>query len=529
MKNQVILVIRDGWGISEKKEGNAILSAKTPNTDKILKKYPCCMLSASGLDVGLPEGYQGSSEVGHMNIGAGRVVWQELKRIQDSLTDGSFFNNKNFQKLVENWKGGHGFHLMGLVQDEGVHAHEEHLCKILEYLNKNAKGKDGKVYVHFFADGRDTPPRSALEYLAKLEGKIKKLKIKAEIVTIMGRYYSMDRGKNWKLTDWAYRVMVYPQQAIKSKEARSVKSTKEAIEISYKEDRTKDGGEMRDEEIFPAVIGNYSGIKKGDSVLHFNYRQDRAEQLTRAFVESSYPGKIDKIEVLYMGFTRYYDELNNYIMRPINEEGMDNLFCEVASKAGVKQLRIAETQKYKHVTSFFDGKRTTPFSDKEVWKEIKNETDQAELAFTPEMKAEEVTNEVIKELPNYDVVIVNFANCDMIGHTGIMDATIKAVEKIDECVGRITKEALNQKNKNSIVFITADHGNAEEMLDEHGGVKTSHTTNKVEFLYVAKDYKKIKLRDGRLCDIMPTMCEILGIKYELKDTPEKEQGRSLIV
>ena len=516
MKKNIVLIIRDGWGINPKKEYNAVKNANTPNMDQFLNKYPNTVIEASGVFVGLPEGYQGSSEVGHLNIGAGRIVKQELTRINDSIKDGSFFKNSNFQKAINNCKvNNSSMHIMGLVQDEGVHAHQDHLFAIMKYAKQhNVK----KLYIHFFSDGRDTPPRSALGFLQTLNEKIKEYQI-GEIGTLMGRYYAMDRGKNWHLTTKAYN-------ALTKSEAIRVESAEKAITRAYNNDKTPDGSEMFDEYIPPTVIGDFSGIKDGDSVIHFNYRQDRAIQLTKAFVEEEFKGERWKklSSIVYCGLTRYYDTFHFNILEAMDEaKGMENLLGEIISKNGLKQLRISETQKFRHVTSFFNGKLIDPFFNEERI-EIKSIYDPATFAEHPEMNAFDVTKAVTREINSkkFSVIILNFANCDMVGHTGNYEAAIKAVEIVDECVGRVVETIIAN---DGIALLTADHGNAEEMIDYKTGLpKTAHTTNPVEFIYIAKDYEKIRLKPkGILSDIAPTILYLLGI-----EKPKEMNAKNLI-
>ncbi len=515
MKEKIILIIRDGWGINNDKTYNAVANANTPNIDLYLNTYPNTVLDPSGEAVGLPKGYQGSSEVGHLNMGAGRIVKQEISRINDALEDGTFFNNANFQNAVQNCKKNNSsIHLMGLVQDEGVHAHQDHLFAILKYLkDENIKN----VYIHFFADGRDTPPRSSLQFLRKLEEKINEYNI-GRIATVMGRYYAMDRGKNWSLTDQAYNALTRAQ-GIKANSAQ------EAILNAYNNYTTPTDTEMTDEYIPPSIIDGFSGIKDGDSVIHFNYRQDRAIQLTYAFVEDDYPGnRWSKLSIVYCGLTRYYDSFAFNILDAMDEgSGMDDLLGEIISNNGLHQLRIAETQKFRHVTSFFNGKRMDPFKN-EVQIEIKGTYDPATYAEHPEMNAFDVTQAVIDQIKSkkFDFIVLNFANCDMVGHTGNYESAVKAVETVDKCVGEVVNAFLEQ---DGIALITADHGNAEEMIDEKTGEpKTSHTTNPVEFIYVAKEYKHIKLKPhGILSDIAPTILYLLGI-----DIPANMTSTNLI-
>ncbi len=504
MKNKVALIIRDGWGFRRQTDYNAIVQADTPNMDAYLSKYPYTMLVAAGEKVGLPAGYQGSSEVGHLNMGAGRIVIQELRRINDALADGSFYEKAAFKRVIANCKRNNSaLHLMGLVQDEGVHAHQDHLFAIMRQAKQVGIKK---LYIHFFADGRDTPPRSALGFLRTLNDKIPEYGL-GEIATLMGRYYAMDRAQNWDLTSQAYR-------AITCAEGIRVKSAKEAIQRAYTDDKTPDHTQMVDEYIPPSIIGDYAGAADGDSVIHFNYRQDRAIQLTYAFIEDDYPaGRDKKFKLTYAGLTKYYDAFKDNILDALDSgSGMDNILGEVLSRHGVRQLRISETQKFKHVTSFFNGKLIKPFALEDRI-EIKGTYDPAMFAVHPEMNAYDICKRVLPIIENgkYDLIVINFANCDMVGHTGDFEATKKAVSVVDECVGRVVSKNMAC---GYVSLVTADHGNAEEMFDYKVGLpKTSHTVNPVEFIYVADDYKNVSLRrDGILSDISPTILGVLGIK-----------------
>ncbi len=500
----VCVIVRDGWGRNENPKGNAVLAARTPNLDAYLRTYPWTLLEASGEAVGLPGGYQGSSEVGHLNMGAGRIVLQELKRIDDALRDGSFFESSKWMSLVDTWRKQKGrLHLLGLLQDEGVHAHQEHLFKIM--ARARADYPDGEMVIHPFLDGRDTPPRSSLEYLAKLDQVIKTTG-KCAIGTVMGRYYAMDRSSAWALTDQAYHCIV-------STEGRRAPSAQAAVMESYERDKTPDQVEMFDEYIPPYCIGDYRRVADGDCLLHTNYRQDRAIQLSRAFVDPNYPGTLKrKPEVVFRGFTRYYDEFEDYLMEPLGGGGsMDHLLGEVISAAGFRQLRISETQKYRHVTSFFNGKSTTPYANEDDV-EVKGRFDPATFASHPEMEAYRITDELLNRLRDnpYQFILVNYANGDMVGHTGNFEAAKQAIEVVDECVGRLVLRLLEL---NAHVFITADHGNAEQMIDyETGMVKTSHTTFPVECIYAAMDApgKRLK-KTGKLSDIAPTVLRLLSL------------------
>jgi 2,3-bisphosphoglycerate-independent phosphoglycerate mutase len=513
----VCLIIRDGWGYSQNPEGNAVAAARTPNGDRYKSAYPWTLLDCAGEPVGLPDGYQGSSEVGHLNMGAGRVVIQELKRIDDGLRTGALFDVAAWRNLVRQWKAQKSrLHLLGLLQDEGVHAHQEHLFKIMRRAREENPG--GPIVIHPFLDGRDTPPRSCLEYLARLAQVMEEVGGCA-IGTAMGRYYGMDRSRNWTLTDMAYHCLV-------ACEGRRAADARAAVLKSYAEDRTPEGLEMGDEYIPPHVIGDYGGVRDGDCILHTNYRQDRAIQLSQAFVDPKYPGHLRaRPAVTYVGLTRYWDEFDSYLLGAIDTGGaMNNLLGEVIAKSGLRQLRLAETQKFRHVTSFFNGKLTTPYPNEEQV-EIPSRFDPATFASHPEMDAYPVTEALLKRLAGnpYAFIAVNFANCDMVGHTGDLAVAAKAVEIVDDCVGRLVDPLLAL---DAHILITADHGNAEQMVDSRTGMtKTSHSLNPVEFIYVARDSAGRKLVPrGKLSDIAPTVLYLLGLSI-----PREMTARNLIL
>ncbi len=501
----VVLIIRDGWGLNKKAEGNAVAAANTPVIDGLKGEYPWTRLACSGEAVGLPDGYQGSSEVGHLNMGAGRIVIQELKRIDDGLTSGELFDSDKWRKLIANWREkGSQLHFMGLLQDEGVHAHQEHLFKLMRRArDENA---EGRIVIHPFLDGRDTPQRSSLEYIARLNSEMEKIG-NCVIGTVQGRYYAMDRSRNYELTDIACNCIV-------KAEGRSITSAEAAVNQSYANDQTPDQTPMVDEYIPPYVINSYEGVKSGDSVMHFNYRQDRAIQLTQAFVSSDYPGGRSALpEIVYLGFTRYWDEFTEYLLGAMGGDGgMDNLLGEVISNAGLKQLRIAETQKFRHVTSFFNGKSTQPYANEDQV-EVPGRFDPATFASHPEMEAYNVTEILLKRLEDnpYAFVVVNYANCDMVGHTGDMVAATKSVEVVDECIGKLMPRLMELDAQ---VLIAADHGNAEQMKDyDTGMVKTSHTLNEVECIYIARDAPgRVLLPAGKLSDLAPTVLGLLGLE-----------------
>lgn len=513
----VVLIIRDGWGLNARAKGNAVFAAQTPVIDRLKSRYPWARLACSGEAVGLPEGYQGSSEVGHLNMGAGRVVIQELKRIDDGLSTGELFQSPKWHALIANWKKNNSvLHFMGLLQDEGVHAHQEHLFKLMR--RARSEFATGRIVIHPFLDGRDTPPRSTLEYLARLETEMQAVG-GCSIGTVMGRYYSMDRSKNYALTDQAYTCIVEGK-------GRCVTSAVVAVQESYEKDITPDNTPMTDEYIPPCVLSGYAGMQDGDSVMHFNYRQDRAIQLTQAFVCDVYKGqRAVRPQVVYLGFTRYWDEFTEYLLGAMGGEGgMPNLLGEVISKAGLRQLRIAETQKFRHVTSFFNGKSTAPYAGEDQV-DIPGRFDPATFASHPEMEAFIVTEELLKRLQDnpYAFVAVNFANCDMVGHTGDFDAARKAVEVVDTCIGALLPRLMEL---DAHVLITADHGNSEQMVDYVTGmVKTSHTLNEVECIYVGKDVDAVKfVASGKLCDIAPTVLDLMGLAI-----PPEMTASSLLV
>ena len=509
MKDKVtMLMILDGFGDNKNKDGNAIKLAKTPNIDKLMKKYPNTDIYTSGLHVGLPEGQMGNSEVGHTNIGAGRIVYQELTRITKSIEEGEFFSNPEFIAAIDNCKKNHSkLHIMGLLSDGGVHSHNRHLYGLLEM----AKRRDFEdVYVHCFLDGRDTPPASAENYIIQLENKMKEKGI-GKIATISGRFYSMDRDKRWQRIEKSYNAMV---------NGKGIKATSpiKAIEDSYQK-------EVFDEFVEPTVI--YDGekpvakIEDGDSVIFFNFRPDRAREITRTIVDEKFNEfETKKLNVHFVCFTNYDETMPN-VKIAFKKEPLKNTFGEVVSNNNLTQLRIAETEKYAHVTFFFNGGEEKQYKgeDRILVPSPKVET----YDMKPDMSANEVTEKVVEalEADKYDVVILNFANTDMVGHTGSLEAAIKAVETVDNCVGKIVN--VIEKKKGNLI-ITADHGNAEQMIDyKTGEPHTAHTTNPVPIILVTPK-KEIKLREnGKLADLAPTMLELMGI-----DKPKEMTGESLI-
>jgi len=502
----VVLIVLDGVGYTEKTEGNAVLAANTPTLDHYRNNYPRSILGASGEAVGLPAGFQGSSEVGHLSMGAGKVVIQELKRINDQLESGQIYNSDLWKTMMQQWQEKDStFHLFGLLQDEGVHAHYDHLFKFIRQAS--SQNPTGKIVVHPFLDGRDTPPRSALEHLGKLEAVIAEFE-NVSIGTLMGRYYGMDRGKVWEITDQAYDCIV-------SAKGHPMTSPVEAIKSSWKNDKTPSGEDMFDEYIEPFVMDGYTGIHAGDVVLHTNYRQDRATQLTLAFTDKNYPGSSKpELDIIYAGMTAYYDGFENFLLAAEGEKNAEPpvTIGQLIANKGLHQLRMAETQKFPHVTSFFNGKLTTPYTNEDR-EELKGRFDPASFADHPEMEAFRVTQKLLEKLAEdkYDFIMVNYANGDMVGHTGNFDAGVKAVEILDECLAQIIPAILERDGQ---ILMTADHGNVDQMLDyETGDVRTSHSLNPVELLYIAqKPQLNVKLSDGCLSDIGITILNLLDIE-----------------
>ncbi len=505
-RKPVMLMILDGFGINPNEKGNAVAIANTPNIDKLKKTWPTTIIHTSGLDVGLPEGQMGNSEVGHTNIGAGRIVYQDLTRITKSIQDGDFFSIKEFSDAIDNCKKNNSnLHIMGLLSDGGVHSHIRHLVALLEF----AKRKDFEdVYVHCFMDGRDTPPTSGEGYIAKLEEKMKEKGV-GKIATIEGRFYAMDRDKRWNRVKEAYDAMVNGV----GEEATSALG---AIEASYQK-------EVFDEFVKPTVI--HSGdspvatIKDNDSVIFFNFRPDRAREITRTLVDEDFNEfETKKMNLFFVCFTQYDETMPN-VKIAFKPETLVNTFGEYISKKGLKQLRIAETEKYAHVTFFFNGGEEKEYEgeDRILVPSPKVET----YDLKPEMSALEVTDKVVEAINSgkYDSIILNYANPDMVGHTGSLEAAVKAVETIDGCVGRVV-EAIEKQN--GILIITADHGNAEQMIDyKTGEPQTAHTTNPVPLILVGLE--GVKLKEGKLADLAPTMLDIMGL-----EKPQEMTGESLI-
>ena len=506
-KKLTMLMILDGFGENPKKEGNAVKLAKTPNIDKLMKEYPNTKIAASGLAVGLPEGQMGNSEVGHTNIGAGRIVYQELTRITKSIENGDFFSNEELVKAMENCKKNNSkLHILGLVSDGGVHSHIRHLFGLLEM----AKRRDlEEVYVHCFLDGRDTPPASAESYVQELEEKMKEKGI-GKIATVAGRFYGMDRDKRWNRIQKAYNAMVFG-------EGNKSTNVINAIESSYQK-------EVFDEFVEPTVITNgekpVATIEDGDSVIFFNFRPDRAREITRAIVDKDFKEfETKKMNTYFVCFTNYDETMPN-VHIAFKKEMIKNTLGEIVSKNGGKQLRIAETEKYAHVTFFFNGGEEKQYEgeDRILVPSPKVET----YDMKPEMSAYEVTQKVVEAINSekYNCIILNFANPDMVGHTGSLSAAIKAVEAVDECVGKVVTAIENQKAN---LIVTADHGNAEQMIDyKTGEPHTAHTTNLVPLILIS-ERENVKLREGKLADIAPTLLELMGL-----EKPKEMTGESLI-
>jgi 2,3-bisphosphoglycerate-independent phosphoglycerate mutase len=508
MSKLTMLMILDGFGVNEQKEGNAVKLANTPNLNEILTKNPNTIVHTSGLAVGLPDGQMGNSEVGHTNIGAGRIVYQDLAKITKAIEDGDFFSVPEFVKAIENCKKNNSkLHIMGLLSDGGVHSHNRHLYALLEM----AKRKDFEnVFVHCFMDGRDTPPASGEGYITELEEKMKEKGI-GQIATISGRFYAMDRDKRWERVSQAYNAIV-------NGEGEKAISAVSAIEESYQK-------EVFDEFVKPTVITNKNGepvakLENGDSVIFFNFRPDRAREITRSIVDKDFDGfETQKLDTYFVCMTPYDETMPNVDVAYRKEE-LKNTFGEYISNKGLKQLRIAETEKYAHVTFFFNGGKEEQYigEDRILVPSPKVET----YDLKPEMSAYEVTDKVVEAIKSekYDSIILNFANPDMVGHTGSVDAAIKALEAIDECVGNVV-EAINEVN--GVLLITADHGNCEQMVDyKTGEPQTAHTTNPVPLAIVGLPVNK-KIKEGRLADLAPTMLDLMGL-----EKPDEMTGESLL-
>ena len=505
MKKPVILMILDGFGVGleAEKRGDAIKAAKKPNIDKLFAENPVTKIGASGLDVGLPDGQMGNSEVGHTNIGAGRIVYQELTRITKSIEDGEFFENEALLKAVDNAaQEGKALHIMGLLSNGGVHSHNTHMYAIVELAKK--KGVKN-VYVHAFLDGRDGPPTSGKDFVEECANKLKEIGL-GKIATVMGRYYAMDRDNRWDRVEKAYSAMVYGEG---NKACCPVK----AVEESYANDVT-------DEFVVPTVCEENATVKPGDSIVFFNFRPDRAREITRTFVDPEFKGferKNGFFPLTYVCMTQYDASMPN-VEVAFKPQSLKNTIGEYISNKGMTQLRIAETEKYAHVTFFFNGGVEQPYEGED--RILVKSPAVATYDLQPEMSAYEVTDKLVAAIKTgkYDMIILNYANCDMVGHTGVFEAAVKAVEAVDECVGKVVTAI---REMDGVALITADHGNADKMIDTDGSPFTAHTTNLVPFCVVGYP---CELREGgRLADIAPTMLKIMGLPQ-----PAEMTGESII-
>lgn len=508
MAKPIVLIIRDGWGINpggkERRDenGDATLLAQTPFHDRLYREYPGGKLSASGLDVGLPEGQMGNSEVGHLNLGAGRIVYQDLTRINKALADGELARNPVVREVFARARG-HRLHFLGLVSDGGVHSHYKHLLA----LAREAKAAGvTDILVHAFTDGRDTSPTGGASFLESCEAEL--TKCGARIATVIGRYFAMDRDRRWDRTKKAWDALVF------GRGERCETSPGAAVRAQYERGPT--------DEFMPALIFSHADeqrIHDGDTVFFFNFRADRARQLSQAFLLRDFDGFGREVwpQVNYVTLTQYdVTYPSPFIFAP---EELRQILSEVVSAAGKTQLRIAETEKYPHVTYFFNGGIERAFAGEE--RKIVPSPKVATYDLQPEMSAREVTDEVLARVPNFDLIILNFANPDMVGHTGVVAAGIKAVETIDECVARIVPEVLAH---GGTCLITADHGNCEQMRNADGSPNTAHTTNLVHFVYVAENAAQFRVEDGILADVAPTLLFLLDLPK-----PEEMTGRNLLV
>jgi len=505
-KKTTVLMILDGYGVESGASGNAIAQAKKPVMDKLTAMYPTVQGEASGLFVGLPDGQMGNSEVGHTNMGAGRIVYQMLVKISKSIKDGDFFENPALVAAMDNCKkNGSALHLMGLLSPGGVHSHTEHMYGLVEMAKRNGLEK---VYVHCFLDGRDVPPSSAAEYMEEAAAKLSEIGV-GKIATIAGRFYAMDRDNAWDRVEKAYNALVFG-------EGVEEKDPVEAVKNSY-------ANGVTDEFMLPTVIEKDGMIKENDSVVFFNFRPDRARQITRAFVDADFAGFTRKngfFNTTFVCMAQYDAEMPNVLVAFPPEE-LTMTFGEYLAKNNKTQLRLAETQKYAHVTFFFNGGEEKQFEGED--RILVNSPKVATFDLQPEMSAYEVADNLVEAIKSekYDVIVVNFANPDMVGHTGIMEAAVKAIEAVDECVGK-AYDALMEKNGQ--MFICADHGNAEKLVDTDGSPFTAHTTNPVPFILVNYDEAYTLREGGCLADIVPTLIEMMGMEQ-----PKEMTGKSLLI
>ena len=509
-KRPIVLMIMDGFGITDKTEGNAVKMANTPVLDDLMAKCPYQLGYASGLAVGLPDGQMGNSEVGHMNMGAGRIVYQELTRISKAIADGDFFKNEELLKAFDNARvNGGAVHLFGLLSTGGVHSHIEHLIGLLEMAKRE---EVDKVYVHAFLDGRDTPPTSALGFVKELEEEMARIGV-GRIASLSGRYYAMDRDNRWDRVEKAYRILV-------AADGNRAKSASEALKASYAAD-------VNDEFVVPTAIipdgQEPATVKDGDSVIFFNFRPDRAREMTRVFCSDDFDGfdRGNRVKTTFVTFTDYDETIPNKLVA-FKKETIDNTFGQYLADHKMTQARIAETEKYAHVTFFFNGGVEEPNEgeDRILVKSPKVAT----YDLQPEMSAPEVCDKLCAAITSgkYDAIIINFANPDMVGHTGVIPAAIKAVETVDTCVGKAVEAV---KSVDGIMFICADHGNCEKMIDyDTKQPHTAHTTNPVPFILVNADPSYDLQEGGKLCDIIPTLIDLMGMEQ-----PAEMTGHSLLV
>ena len=500
----VVLMILDGWGISQQTEGNAIAQGHTPNMDRLWAQYGHSQLFCSGEYVGLPEGQQGNSEVGHLNLGAGRVVYQELTRINQAVREHTLQENQAFQQVMDDCiKQQKPLHLMGLVSPGGVHSHSSHLYGLLEMAA--AKGLT-QVYVHCFLDGRDVGPSTGLGFIEELEAHLKQIGV-GKIATVSGRYYAMDRDNRWERVEKAYRAMT-------AGEGQQAASAAEAVQQSYDKGQT-------DEFVVPVVCDKDGCIRENDSVIFFNFRPDRAREITRTLVDPDFAGfeRRNGFFPLYFVCMTQYDAAMPNVHVAFKPQSLANTFGQYISDHGLTQLRIAETEKYAHVTFFFNGGVEAPCKNED--RALIASPKVATYDLKPEMSAYEVTDELLARLDSgkYDVVILNFANCDMVGHTGVFEAAVSAVEAVDTCLGKVVDKILSMGGR---ALITADHGNADQMYEPDGSPFTAHTTNPVPLLLVGDGTHTLK-EGGRLADLAPTMLEMLGLPQ-----PAEMDGKSLL-
>jgi 2,3-bisphosphoglycerate-independent phosphoglycerate mutase len=509
MTAPVALIILDGWGLNPSCTDNAVCQARTPNLDRLATTFPTTRIDASGLKVGLPAGQMGNSEVGHLNIGAGRIIYQELTRISKSISDGDFFTNPVFATALTKIRDAGGrLHLMGLLSDGGVHSHNTHLYALVELARRHGLTE---LFIHAFTDGRDTPPQSAGSYLRELEAELRRLGL-GQVATVIGRYYAMDRDNRWDRVEQAWRAMVLGEGTVANDSAAAIAAAYAAGE--------------NDEFVKPRVIGRNGEIpgtvRDGDGIIFFNFRADRARELTRSFTQPDFAGftrpTLPRLST-FVCMTEYDETFG--LPRAFQPESYPDLLGGVIAQAGLKQLRIAETEKYAHVTFFFNGGEETPFPGEERVL-IPSPKDVATYDLKPQMSAPEVTDEVLRRIADgdYALIVLNYANPDMVGHTGVLAAAVTAMETVDTCVGRVVEAVLAV---GGCALLTADHGNCEQMRDGAGAPHTAHTANLVPLILVDPTRNRVKLREGILADLAPTILQLLGLPQ-----PAAMTGRSLL-